>query len=114
MPKRKSRNLNSLDFYWELEPRQKTFGRPVSAAIYAIVFLQRVAYLDGGSAAVGSRVSTGFQCAGCGEWNETSVDAAAGAKQTYVEDCQVCCKPNVLHATWDRETGEYEIQAELE
>jgi hypothetical protein len=27
---------------------------------------------------------------GCGEWNETVVDASAGTKQTYVEDCYVC------------------------
>jgi hypothetical protein len=34
----------------------------------------------------------GFQCAGCGEWNETVVDSSAGTEQSYVEDCQVCCK----------------------
>ena len=39
---------------------------------------------------------SGFQCAGCGEWNETVVDESAGSRQSYVEDCQVCCKPNVL------------------
>ena len=36
-------------------------------------------------------MTSGFQCAGCGEWNETIVDSYAGTKQTYVEDCQVCC-----------------------
>ncbi len=36
---------------------------------------------------------SGYQCAGCGEWNETNVDESAGSRQTYVEDCQVCCKP---------------------
>jgi len=30
----------------------------------------------------------------------------------YVEDCQVCCKPNVLAIHWDGEG--YLIQAELE
>jgi cysteine-rich CPXCG protein len=55
-----------------------------------------------------------FQCAGCGEWNETSVDRAAGSKQSYVEDCQVCCKPNLLQITWDSSAGEYTIQSELE
>ena len=34
-----------------------------------------------------------FQCAGCGEWIETTVDESAGSKQQYVEDCQVCCQP---------------------
>jgi hypothetical protein len=55
-----------------------------------------------------------FQCAGCGEWNETQVDSSAGMRQSYVEDCQVCCKPNVLRVTWDMSQGEYTIQTELE
>jgi hypothetical protein len=58
--------------------------------------------------------SSGYQCAGCGEWNETSVDSSAGTKQSYVEDCQVCCKPNILRVAWDMSAGEYIIQAELE
>jgi cysteine-rich CPXCG protein len=59
-------------------------------------------------------MTAGFQCAGCGEWNETSVDSSAGMRQTYVEDCQVCCKPNVLQVSWDMSAGEYTINAELE
>ena len=59
-------------------------------------------------------MQAGFQCAGCGEWNETVVDDSAGLRQAYVEDCQVCCKPNLLHISWDRGTGEYVISAELE
>ena len=57
---------------------------------------------------------SGFQCAGCGEWNETTVDSSAGSKQSYVEDCQVCCKPNVLQVWWDTSAGEYLIHAKLE
>ncbi|MBV8436195.1 MAG: CPXCG motif-containing cysteine-rich protein [Silvibacterium sp.] len=57
-------------------------------------------------------LSAEFQCAGCGEWNETVVDESAGLRQSYVEDCQVCCKPNVLDIRWDREG--YLISAELE
>ncbi|HEX4021467.1 MAG TPA: CPXCG motif-containing cysteine-rich protein [Acidobacteriaceae bacterium] len=56
----------------------------------------------------------GFQCAGCGEWNETVVDESAGDRQQYVEDCQVCCKPNVLEIRWDAAADEYGIRAELE
>jgi hypothetical protein len=59
-------------------------------------------------------MNAGFQCAGCGEWNETSVDSSAGTRQQYVEDCQVCCKPNILHVSWDISAGEYTISAELE
>jgi hypothetical protein len=59
-------------------------------------------------------MNTGFQCAGCGEWNETAVDELAGRTQSYVEDCQVCCKPNVLEIHWEQETQEFVIGAELE
>jgi hypothetical protein len=42
------------------------------------------------------------------------VDSSAGSKQNYIEDCQVCCKPNVLHVSWDMSAAEYVIYAELE
>jgi len=57
-------------------------------------------------------IEAGFQCAGCGEWNETVVDQSGGRRQSYVEDCQVCCKPNVLAIQWIGDG--YEIHAELE
>jgi hypothetical protein len=56
----------------------------------------------------------GFQCAGCGEWNSTVVDESAGRRQSYVEDCQACCKPNVLQIEYDQGTGEFVISASLE
>jgi hypothetical protein len=59
-------------------------------------------------------MTSGFQCAGCGEWNETSVDETAGSKQSYVEDCHVCCLPNVLNIWWEMDLGEFLIAAELE
>jgi len=55
-----------------------------------------------------------FQCAGCGEWNETTVDETAGREQAYIEDCQVCCKPNFLTVKYDPQAGEFVIRAELE
>ena len=58
--------------------------------------------------------AAGFQCAGCGEWNETVVDESAGGRQQYVEDCQVCCKPNLLRIEWDRSAEEFVLSAELE
>ena len=39
---------------------------------------------------------------------------SGGSRQQYVEDCQVCCKPNVLTVRWDRSAAEYTIDAELE
>ena len=37
-----------------------------------------------------------------------------GARQSYVEDCQVCCKPNVLDVRYDPEEQEFLITARLE
>ena len=45
-----------------------------------------------------------FICAYCGEVNATTVDPSGGRSQSYVEDCQVCCRPNVL--TIEIEAGE--------
>ena len=57
---------------------------------------------------------SGYVCGGCGEWNDTTVDESAGKRQSYVEDCQVCCKPNVLHVGWDAGAHEFVIDTELE
>jgi Cysteine-rich CPXCG len=48
------------------------------------------------------------------EWNETSVDESAGRLQNYVEDCQVCCRPNVLQITYDPDVEAFSIHCELE
>jgi hypothetical protein len=59
-------------------------------------------------------MGSGYVCAGCGEWNETTVDESAGSRQSYVEDCQVCCKPNVLRIGWDPALQKFAIEAQLE
>ena len=59
-------------------------------------------------------VEARFQCAGCGEWNQTTVDESAGRRQSYIEDCQVCCRPNVLRIEHDADEREFVIAAELE
>jgi hypothetical protein len=59
-------------------------------------------------------METGFQCAGCGEWNLTAVDESAGRRQSYVEDCQVCCKPNMLRVEYDASIQQFFITAALE
>lgn len=46
-----------------------------------------------------------FHCAYCGQVNETTVDPSAGRRQSYVEDCQSCCQPNVLQI--EVESGEF-------
>jgi len=32
-------------------------------------------------------------CPYCGESNEVTLDPGGGKRQTYEEDCQVCCRP---------------------
>jgi hypothetical protein len=59
-------------------------------------------------------MESGFQCAGCGEWNSTSVDESSGRWQNYIEDCQICCKPNLLHIEYDTASQEFAITAALE
>lgn len=42
-----------------------------------------------------------FYCAYCGEKNLIEVDPGGGLRQSYTEDCQVCCRPNRLHIQID-------------
>ena len=42
-----------------------------------------------------------YVCDSCGEEIVIPVDRTAGAHQTYVEDCPVCCHPNVIHVEFD-------------
>jgi len=42
-----------------------------------------------------------FTCAYCFEPNSIFVDPSGGNFQSYVEDCQVCCRPNFLSISWD-------------
>ena len=38
-----------------------------------------------------------YVCESCGEDIVVPVDPTAGGDQEYVEDCPVCCHPNVIH-----------------
>lgn len=42
-----------------------------------------------------------YICDACGEEIVIPVDFSAGAHQNYVEDCPVCCRPNVVHLDID-------------
>ena len=37
-----------------------------------------------------------YVCPTCGESIVVPLDPSAGADQQYVEDCPVCCNPNVI------------------
>ena len=55
-----------------------------------------------------------FNCGYCGEPNATFVDMSQGSEQSYIEDCQVCCRPNVLRVTADPASQTVSISAEFE
>jgi transcription elongation factor Elf1 len=38
-----------------------------------------------------------YTCPTCGESIHIPLDRSAGDEQQYVEDCPVCCNPNVIH-----------------
>ena len=42
-----------------------------------------------------------YVCDSCGEQIEVPIDLSAGSRQSYVEDCPVCCNPNVIEVTLD-------------
>lgn len=52
-----------------------------------------------------------FVCVYCLQVNEVVVDASGGLNQEYVEDCQVCCRPNRLTIVIDEEMREASIEA---
>lgn len=53
-----------------------------------------------------------YQCAFCGEYSTTFIDISAGFTQSYVEDCQVCCRPNRLFVQVDRDNLDISIDTE--
>ena len=54
-----------------------------------------------------------YVCDACGEEIVVPVDVTQGGRQTYVEDCPVCCRANVLHVDVDRE-GRVDVRAQAE
>ncbi len=57
---------------------------------------------------------TDYFCAYCGESNTTFVDLTSGMSQNYIEDCQVCCRPNLLYISIDEDTLEVEISSDYQ
>lgn len=54
-----------------------------------------------------------YVCDSCGEEIVIPLDRTAGAEQSYVEDCPVCCCPNVVHVEFF-EDDEPRVWAERE
>jgi hypothetical protein len=54
-----------------------------------------------------------YICGSCGEEIVIPLDLSEGSSQEYVEDCPVCCCPNVICVEIDDE-GSISIWSELE
>jgi hypothetical protein len=54
-----------------------------------------------------------YFCDNCGEEIVVPVDLSAGSDQTYVEDCPVCCHPQVIHVHVDLD-GKVHLTGEAE
>ena len=54
-----------------------------------------------------------YVCESCGEEIVVPIDLSAGSVQQYVEDCPVCCCPNVIRITMD-EDGDVRVWTERE
>lgn len=55
---------------------------------------------------------TTYSCAYCFEENEVVVDPSEGLHQELVEDCWVCCHPNLVHIDIDVDRREAVAYAE--
>jgi hypothetical protein len=51
------------------------------------------------------------ECPYCGEVVAIALDVDGGATQSYVEDCQVCCRPWQVHVRLDMD-GAVEVRVE--
>ena len=55
---------------------------------------------DGDLSAELNDVAT-VSCPYCGESSELFVDPGGGGTQEYIEDCEICCQPWLVHLTID-------------
>jgi hypothetical protein len=55
-----------------------------------------------------------YQCPHCAEEVDTAPDPGGGESQEYVEDCPVCCRPNVIRANYSPEEDAFIVEASAE
>jgi hypothetical protein len=58
-------------------------------------------------------IEAAYTCDSCGEEIIIPVDLSQGMEQEYVEDCPVCCCPNLIHVEID-DRSEVRVWAERE
>ena len=55
-----------------------------------------------------------YSCAFCGEDNDVLVDPSGGHRQTFTEDCAVCCRPNLIMLVFDGDDIRLDVVQEYE
>lgn len=55
-----------------------------------------------------------YTCQWCGRDVAISVDPAGGRMQEWIEDCEMCCRPNILNITIERNGHEVTIDSRRE
>jgi hypothetical protein len=55
-----------------------------------------------------------YICPSCGEQIVIPLDPTGGKDQEYVEDCPVCCNPNLIHLEFFAEGEPARVWAEAE
>ena len=62
-----------------------------------------------------SNSSENFLCPYCGGENMLIMDSPMGSSQSFVQDCEICCKPILIHAVCrGGEVLEISVRAENE
>ena len=59
------------------------------------------------------RDEASYICDSCGEEIIVPLDPSGGERQEYVEDCPVCCCPNIIHVEFD-DDGSARVWGEAE
>lgn len=61
-----------------------------------------------------ANASTTFACPHCGESISVWPDLGGGERQTYIEDCSVCCRPISITATLDESGRDFVLEVAAE
>jgi hypothetical protein len=55
-----------------------------------------------------------YSCAFCGEDSDVLVDQSGARRQTFTEDCAVCCRPNLITLAFDGDDVRLDVVQEYE
>jgi len=106
------RLLDELDFQFERTVELPRAGNEMALFVWAPLD-HGPKPRPGANVEAAAELEGEYQCPSCGERIVVPLDVAAGDLQEYVEDCPVCCSPNVLDVHL-AEDGSAEVHARAE